>query len=63
MVTSTRATIIRNGMRDATQPERIAQAAEGRARLIFIEMPSNPQLKITGIREAARIAAAAYRRR
>jgi cystathionine beta-lyase/cystathionine gamma-synthase len=50
-------------MRDATQPERIAQAAEGRVRLIFIEMPSNPQLKITGIREAARIAAAAYRRR
>ena len=41
---------------DTSVPEQLAQAAVPGTRLIFIETPSNPQIKITGIREAARIA-------
>lgn len=41
---------------DTSVPEQLAQAAAPRTRLIFIETPSNPQLKVTDIREAARIA-------
>jgi cystathionine gamma-synthase len=41
---------------DSSQPEQLAAAVDSTTRLIFIETPSNPQLKISDIREAARIA-------
>jgi cystathionine gamma-synthase len=37
-------------------PGELARASESGAKLIFIESPSNPQLKITDIRQAARVA-------
>jgi cystathionine gamma-synthase len=41
---------------DTSVPGELARASQSGTRLIFIETPSNPQLKITDIREAARIA-------
>jgi len=41
---------------DTSSAEELARSAQSGARLIFIETPSNPQLKITDIRKAARIA-------
>lgn len=43
---------------DTSSPNALAEAAQASTRLIFIETPSNPQLKITDLREAARIARA-----
>ena len=41
---------------DTSVPGDLERAAEHGARLIFIETPSNPQLRITDIRHAARVA-------
>lgn len=41
---------------DTTDPERVAQALQKNTKLIFLETPSNPTLKITDIAAVAKIA-------
>ena len=41
---------------DVTEPERVKEAMRPNTRLVWVETPSNPMLKVTDIRRTARIA-------
>ncbi|HEV8269552.1 MAG TPA: aminotransferase class I/II-fold pyridoxal phosphate-dependent enzyme, partial [Thermoanaerobaculia bacterium] len=50
---------VRSSLADTSSPESLAAAITGRTKIVLVETPANPTLKLTDIAEAARVAHAA----
>jgi len=50
---------VKSSLADTSSPESLAAAITGRTKIVLVETPANPTLKLTDIAEAARVAHAA----